>query len=364
MKYFKKYMAVILAITLCSPMTISAEETGNKASISTADKAEGSQNQIGANDSDQVSEHNTIEETPKETADSYEDDNLQKDFENTDVKNFQSELGAHTDDRPQNSDELSHTYNDQKILDTGQIQNVQNDDEYLELERNENIDKLANLQLESINSENLIDTNIYQVVMPTNTDGIFDFILDPESLINTTNAAAHGGKTFEENSTLFFHRLDGQSPEDYSNKSDFVTITNKSSIPVDVHLEIQIIESSIPGISMSDNREFIDDNRPSLYLALLDGEQIVPIGPEGISIDVTVDAAPEGAYEYVYDTENIAYAYRLKDDLSEIRFHEYSFQLTGAANGKGDWSNLTNITPEIVVTWMVTPSKGLISENK
>lgn len=163
---------------------------------------------------------------------------------------------------------------------------------------------------------------------------------------------------------FFFQRLDGRVQQDYSNKSDFVTITNKSSIPVNVHLEIQINESSISGIAMSNSKDFIDDDRPSLYLALLDDKNIIPIGREGVSIDITIDAAPDGAYEYVYDTENIAYAYKLKDDLSNIKFHEYSFQLTGAANGKGDWSNLTNITPEILVTWTVSPSKSLILDRE
>lgn len=82
--------------------------------------------------------------------------------------------------------------------------------------------------------EGSVKTDIYQVVLPTDTKGIFDFILDPQGLINKTNAAAYDGDTFEDGATVFFKRTEGQAEVDYSNTSDFVTITNKSSIAVNV----------------------------------------------------------------------------------------------------------------------------------
>ena len=42
-----------------------------------------------------------------------------------------------------------------------------------------------------------VETDICQVVMPTNTEGIFDFILDPQGLINETDGAMYKGKNFE-----------------------------------------------------------------------------------------------------------------------------------------------------------------------
>ena len=52
--------------------------------------------------------------------------------------------------------------------------------------------------------EGSVKTDIYQVILPANTDGVFDFILDPQGLINKTDAAAYDGKKFEAGSTGVF----------------------------------------------------------------------------------------------------------------------------------------------------------------
>lgn len=205
--------------------------------------------------------------------------------------------------------------------------------------------------------EGSVKTDIYQVVLPTNTAGVFDFILDPQGLINKTNGAAYGEKKFEADSTVFFERTDDETELNYSNKSDFVTITNKSSIAVDISLHVSVKHSSIKGIVLTEDKEFTDDTDASIYLAIIDGENEVPIGKEGVTIDVTVDAAPEMAYEYIYDAESNEYDYKLNNDLSGIVFDQYSFQLTGAANGKGDWGELLDEKPEVTVAWEITPSK-------
>lgn len=205
--------------------------------------------------------------------------------------------------------------------------------------------------------EGSVKTDIYQVILPTETDGIFDFILDPQGLINKTGGVAYGGKKFETGSTVFFERKDGETEEDYNSKSDFVTITNKSSIAVDVSLHVSISPSSIEGIMMTNDKEFNGDTDESLYLAVTDGENEVPIGQEGVAIDVTIDAAPEGAYEYTYDGEKNEYVYKLRNDVGGIEFSQYSFQLTGAANGKGDWSELLEAKPEVTVTWEIMPGE-------
>lgn len=205
--------------------------------------------------------------------------------------------------------------------------------------------------------EGSVKTDIYQVVLPTDTKGIFDFILDPQGLINKTNAAAYDGDTFEEGATVFFKRTEGQAKVDYSNTSDFVTITNKSSIAVNVSLHVSISPESIDGIALTDDKEFTDDNSASLYLAVVDGENEIPIGEEGVTIDVTIEAAPEGAYEYIYNEDSDEYIYKLSDDLGGIEFHDYSFQLTGAANGEGDWSEVMGAEPEVTVAWEITTNE-------
>ncbi len=210
-------------------------------------------------------------------------------------------------------------------------------------------------------TERLVRPEVYQVVLPTDVNGIFDFILDPQKLIEETNAAAYGGTSFEKGATMFFRRSDGQTAEEYSSSSDHVTIVNRSNVPVEVQVDVNVLPDSLGGIVMTGDREFTGDDGTSLYIALTDGQYTVPVRTEGSYIRTTIPAAPEEAFEYRYDQEHGQYIYGLKSDLSNVQFPEYSFQLTGAVNEKGDWKALGKVSPMVNVTWRVTPVHSLDS---
>ncbi len=203
--------------------------------------------------------------------------------------------------------------------------------------------------------------DVYQVLLPTDVNGIFDFMIDPQKLIEETNAAAYGGKSFEKGATVFFHRMDGRSAEEYTSSSDQVTIINRSTVPVDIMVNVSISPESLGGITMTGDRTFAGDTGASLYMALTDGENTVPVGTGDSWIRTTIPAAPEEAFEYIYDQERGEYNRGLKQDLNGIQFPEYSFQLVGAANEKGDWASLGKASPLVNVTWKVTPGQSLNS---
>lgn len=222
----------------------------------------------------------------------------------------------------------------------------------------EELDQKSGDQIE--NTKVNMETDVYQVIMPTVPEDAFDFILDPQGLINETNGAMYGGQKFEADSTVFFKRTDGQTDDNYSSKSDAATITNKSSVPVEVSLDVRIEPSSLNGIVLTEDKNFTNDTDPSLYMALTDGEKETAIGRDGASFDVTVDAALDGSYEYVYDSNKEEYVYQLKKNLDNSVFSTYSFQLTGAANGKGDWSKLDGVSPKVMITWRVSPRENTL----
>ena len=72
--------------------------------------------------------------------------------------------------------------------------------------------------------------------------------------------------------------------EDYSSKSDAVTVMNKSSMPVEIFLDIQIEPNSLDRIVTSEDRNFTNGLAPGLYLVVTDGESEMPIGKDGITI--------------------------------------------------------------------------------
>lgn len=161
-----------------------------------------------------------------------------------------------------------------------------------------------------------------------NTDHVFDFIMDPQKLIEKTEAAAYDGGLFEEGATLFFRRSDGKTDKEYSSSSDALTIVNKGRLPVEVTLDARLLAESVHGLTICDDCEFGEDPGPALYLALTDGEQTVPIDlTEGASITAVVEG-------------------------------EYSFWLTGAVNENGDWSEMNEAQPKVTVTWKVSQWDG------
>ena len=168
-------------------------------------------------------------------------------------------------------------------------------------------------------AEQVAEGDIFQVIFPSDTDHVFDFIMDPQKLISQTDAAAYGGSVFEEDATLFFRRRDGEVPEDYSSSSDALVITNAGTAEVDLTVTASI---SMEGITLTDDREFTDDPNASLYLALTDGKDTVPIGEEGAAIHTALKG-------------------------------EYRFWLTGAVNENGDWSAVEGAVPKVTVTWNV-----------
>jgi len=173
--------------------------------------------------------------------------------------------------------------------------------------------------------------DVFQAAVSVDTEHVFDFIIDPQQLIQKTGAAAYNGSRFEEDATLFFKRSDGKAETEYSSSSDALTIVNQGETDITVILSASISPDSIPGITMSDDPGFPDNTGASLYLALTDGETTVPIDSEsGAAIETKVQGVSPGGYA-----------------------NEYSFWLMGAANKEGDWLEVTDAAPKITVTWMI-----------
>lgn len=185
------------------------------------------------------------------------------------------------------------------------------------------------------------NAKMLNVVMPTGTDNVFDFIMDPQGLIQQTDGAAYNYSSFEEDASLFFKRSDGESDVDYSRFSDSLTIINKGEDPIEIELTAYLSPSSIDGIVLTDDETFTDDSYANLYLALTDGETTAAIDEE------------EGALIHV----------TLEGSSGEDDYSSYSFQLTGAVNQNADWSELKNIEPKVTVSWKIRAEEDELEED-
>jgi len=169
---------------------------------------------------------------------------------------------------------------------------------------------------------------IYDVELPTLAEeSVFNYVLDPQGIITATDAIMYGGVPFEKGATLFFENSKG----DYgvSSRSDLLTVTNKSTIPVKISVYANITPAD--GVIMVSDRAFADEST-SLYLAL--------VGEDGTEIPIGTGA------EAVLVKE-------MKEAQTDV-FDSFSFGLTGACNSNGDW-RFVNHTPKVTVTWKVEP---------
>lgn len=169
--------------------------------------------------------------------------------------------------------------------------------------------------------------DVISLTMPAvseSDDSVFDFILDPQELVYCTDAARYGGGTVEEGATLLF--CNGEGEYDFSRYSDRLTVTNQSTVAVQVTVTARI--TGLEGVKIVEDADFSEDTDPGIYFAIVDDRgNVQPLSTEGqASIRIEMD----------------------KD------YSAYSFGLTGACNSNAEWQDVS-IHPVIEVVWKIEP---------
>ena len=213
--------------------------------------------------------------------------------------------------------------------------------------------------------EGIISKTVFKVVLPVipeinvedgkSSNTVYDFILDPLGLEAEKNQDPD--KTFEPKATLLFKNEEDGAPYDYSHTSDALVVKSKSTMDVDVELTSTLL--GMGNIRLTSNGEFVNDRTASVYLATMDSKgKISAIDKYGSFLKATLKGSPD-AYKVIYDHSQKKYAYVLKNDdelsADNVKFADYTFRLTGACNTANSWSNLGNPSPNITVTWKVSP---------
>lgn len=207
------------------------------------------------------------------------------------------------------------------------------------------------------NVEAIVDTDVFSVVLPTVEDhgDTFDFILDPQEVIKSTNNAAYEDATFNDHTGVYFNN----AADTYGKDSAVLSAENKSSYDVDITLSATAtnLTDDEKGytIPLTSDNTFADDKTTSLYLALVSGDKTEPLTTDGATITNEI-AALSDAYEIAYDTTDKTYEYQLKSDASG--FKTCDFNLTGACNKSADWTAAKDATPKVDVTWTVEKHKA------
>ena len=127
---------------------------------------------------------------------------------------------------------------------------------------------------------------IFSVQMPTSPEGrsSFDFILDPDGLIEKTGAKHYGGRDFQKGAHLFFmndpvsSEEGGQVSANFSDTSDKKTIVNRSNVPVKVSISAKFTSTSSAELSENSIVRICEDpafsgiDQPAVAFSLIDGD--------------------------------------------------------------------------------------------
>ena len=307
------------------------------------------------------------EKNSETTSENGSDKNSETTSEAEDEKNSESESETNSEttygtDSEKNSETTSEMESETSTEPTTEMESEENTETETESEtQTESATTSEETETQTETEEapdSSVPADVFKVILPTipEDDTTFDYILDPQGLIELTDAKKYGGTdevAFEHDKTLYFKtsRTEDGRPV-YDNVSNALTVTNMSSREVKITVKATIANSE--SITMSENSTFdADDTSTSIYLALTDGTNTIPITSDAAVLNAVINA-PEDAYETVWDGEKNVYELTdtaKKEDYDG--FQKYSFWLTGACNANADWSNVEDQIPEVFVVWEV-----------
>ena len=195
-------------------------------------------------------------------------------------------------------------------------------------------------------SEGHLEKKVINVDLPTIAEGAtpFSYTMDPERLISATSGAKHSGATFpaaEGDTGVYFLT----AANTYANKSNTLTVTNKSSC--DVTLSVKVKTTASAGgkdIALAESSTVATTGDPNLYLGLKVGDETTVVSATEQTITANIAGIP-GNFETKVD--NGAYAYAAKSDATGWKTIDISME--GAVSNLPIAADAT--APTVNVTW-------------
>ena len=211
-------------------------------------------------------------------------------------------------------------------------------------------------------------TDVFNVVLPTDSGNQFDYILDPTGIIAETDAAKYASASFIPGKTMYFRNepASGSDVATYSDVSDSIKAYNKSTMDVEIKVQAKLATPS--GIDIASAKHTAGGNAntatPSIYLALKDTKETAITSAGIVATSSITDASAH--YEVVYASDSNTYKKqlnatasnaKLEDDFDGL-FQSYEFRLTGSCNADGKWVGLTEAPPTVSLVWTIDAPQG------
>ncbi len=221
-------------------------------------------------------------------------------------------------------------------------------------------------------TEAYVDKNVMKVTLPTSLEGLFDYKVDPDGLINTTKA--YGSQKLEsvtDTTGVVFKNKVGDDKYSASNYSDPVKVINKSSVPVKIGVSATLTAAqtqpvALTALSTTPDFSGTGDNAKALYLGVWpSNDRLTALGASAVTIDNSLLSARD-KYEVTVNSSG-AYVFAPKADAEG--YPEFSFWLTGAVNKDAaestwyteaqDGTRTANTPPTVSVKFTLTAVKDV-----
>lgn len=210
-------------------------------------------------------------------------------------------------------------------------------------------------------TEDYVNKNVMKVTLPTEDrmNAIFDYRLDPQGLIAKSKNYAGTAVTGTATGVVFLNTANGKNT--ISNTSDPLTITNKSSIPVDMAIEVKLTAAT-GGLALdtvATSSDFTDEANAAkaIYLGVK-GTYDVERALSGTAVkpDTTL-LSGESQYTATWvpgeDDDPGAYTWA---PIASPKWKDYTFTVTGAINTSLANSTWATVTDAGVVTTKNPPA--------
>lgn len=182
------------------------------------------------------------------------------------------------------------------------------------------------------------------VVLPTVPEkSPFDYVTDPERLIQETAGARYEDYTFPDAATdtgVYFRVGD----KEFANESEALQIINKSNVNVKVTVTV---DSTTGGTDLTYATAATPLNASQIYLNVKVGNKNKAVTNGKSDVEAVVAGSPDN-FEVSYNKENQQYEYTAKSDATT--WQALSISMEGAVY-KGAVADDKNTAPTVTVTW-------------
>lgn len=204
--------------------------------------------------------------------------------------------------------------------------------------------------------EGHVEKEVLNVVLPTvdaDSSSAFAYTMDPERLIQGTEAAKYAEGTIFPNAASDTGVYFLTAANTYSNTSNIYQVINKSSCDIALSVKVKAkVSTGGKDIKLVADNAITTETDPALYLGLKVGNDTQEISTTEAEVKKTIAGSPTNftvAVKTTGEGDSATKSYEYKEKTDASTWKAMNISMTGKVNNKTIASDTT--APEVDVTW-------------